>query len=638
MPVTLTFRGAVAASAMSLTCFACLQALLKSALRDGCTVTAAGGSNIPAAVSACVASAAISLVAIAVYFFKTRAWSWTLAVSIASKWQSIYFAFLLVQSLVLIALVTYNVRAGRAVLAAPCAQFEHQVQALSWAWLCVNIMTVLSTMSCDLEAAVTPALRRCAYGLLALVLLLDAIGSVMWGNLLAGDISVSVSNVSITLDNQITSCKMSQVMIALHFFYVSCRSKTGRGWAYPSLRYALDECGQAMSMQKKANQISSFAENSVIASAATPMLSLDVSEVTSPVAHAAGAARSGAFLSRCSLLHHRWLELQERRVSRCRVFIIPCIAVVNAGGGSDAAFELARPALDLRCLRPLQKLADGHPRLYVFLGFCFLCVPSIASSIILHGKNAGISTLIFNSLTLIAMLGLMSSRRWGFDRVAAKHVVMSFRFALFVSLFAIDFALSARLVLRGLKHTTQTAANTIGAVNFCISILLECSPQLPSSAQLFISVSQHPRQCRAIICRFTFFQAGWLTIYGIWTYLEITRIAAGLDLHCFINLGAYKICESIQMLSIYSSLSWLMLQVRILFRARIWIVRCETELSRVHLLPVVFAIGKAAERRVHQALITRIMVPGISNFVNASVRSLRSRECGSSACTTLCHD
>ena len=42
-----------------------------------------------------------------------------------------------------------------------------------------------------------------------------------------------------------------------------------------------------------------------------------------------------------------------------------------------------------------------------------------------------------------------------------------------------------------------------------------------------------------------------------------------------------------------------MLQVRILFRARIWIVRSETELSRVHLLPVVCAIGKAAERRVH---------------------------------------
>jgi hypothetical protein len=262
-------------------------------------------------------------------------------------------------------------------------------------------------------------------------------------------------------------------VIALHFFYVSCRSKSGRGWLYPSLRYALDECGQAISMQNKAKEKSFFTESSAIACAGTPMLPLHVSEASALGAHAVGkAARPGTFFSRCSLLHHRWLGLQERRVSRCRAFIIPCIAVDIAGGGSDAVFELARPALDLRCLRPLQKLADGHPRLYVFVGFCFLCVPSIASSVIWHGKQAGISTLIFNSLTLIAMLGLMSSKRWGIDRVAAKHVMLSFRFALFVSLFAIDAALSARLVFRGLRHPTQTAANAIGSINFCISILL----------------------------------------------------------------------------------------------------------------------------------------------------------------------
>ncbi len=75
--------------------------------------------------------------------------------------------------------------------------------------------------SCSLQS-------ECAYGVLVLVLILDAIGSVVWGNPLAGDASFSVTkSFSILLDNQLTSSIASQAVLALHFVYVSCR--LGRG-------------------------------------------------------------------------------------------------------------------------------------------------------------------------------------------------------------------------------------------------------------------------------------------------------------------------------------------------------------------------------------------------------------------------
>ncbi len=56
------------------------------------------------------------------------------------------------------------------------------------------------------------------------------------------------------------------------------------------------------------------------------------------------------------------------------------------------------------------------------------------------------------------------------------------------------------------------------------------------------------------------------------------------DLDCFLDLGAYRICEASQKLSIQSSLVMLMTQ----------------------------------------ALVSRIFRPGVSNFVNASVRRFAS--------------
>jgi hypothetical protein len=82
-------------------------------------------------------------------------------------------------------------------------------------------------------------------------------------------------------------------------------------------------------------------------------------------------------------------------------------------------------------------------------------------------------------------------------------------------------------------------------------------------------------------------QVGCWIFYGFWTFVCFHQVSAGRDLDCFLDLGAYKICAVTQRLSIYASVLLLMTQ----------------------------------------ALVSRMIVPGISNFVNASVRRSHPRAC-----------
>jgi hypothetical protein len=480
MPVSLLYRSAFAISAVAVSFFACLLTLLKSVLRSDCT----GGNNLRLVGIACMVAATLSLVAGAVFLIKSRAWSWTRAAAICSKWQPAYFLFVSVQRLIATAIVTHAVNRGIGRVG-PCSEYANAVHVVSLMWICAILMTALSTMSCDMEAELTPALRRCAYGLLALVLLMDVIGSVVWGNSLASDISFFVTaNFSILLDNQITSCVASQAVIALHFLYVSCRSQRGRGWAYASLRFELDELGRSMSMQATATNYRN--ESRLTSSAAAPMLPDDVGG-PAELQHS-GAVRSNVFYQ----IRRKWLKLQQRQVSRCRVFVIPCVVMRDAGECGGSGFTLARPAVDLRWLRPLQRLADKHPRFYVGFEFFFLAAPSIACYIILKGRGQarGISNLVFNSILCIMKLGFVSSKRYGFDRVALKHIALSFRFAIFVTLLTTKVALEIRQAFESDLHPTEVVANVAGRLLFCMCIPLECSPNLPPSVQIFISVKR----------------------------------------------------------------------------------------------------------------------------------------------------
>jgi hypothetical protein len=73
-----------------------------------------------------------------------------------------------------------------------------------------------------------------------------------------------------------------------------------------------------------------------------------------------------------------------------------------------------------------------------------------------------------------------------------------------------------------------------------------------------------------------------MTIFGFWIFEEIRRLSAGEDPDCFIRFGTFELCDATQNLSISSTL--FLLQA--------------------------------------QALISRVLVPGMSIFVNASVRRL----------------
>jgi hypothetical protein len=442
----------------------------------------------------------------------------------------------------------------------------------------------------DREAQLPPALRRCAYGLLALVLLLDAIGSVMWGNPLASDVSFSVTeSFSILLGNQLTSSIASQVVIALHFVYMSCRSGRGRGWAYASLRFELDECGKSMLMSAPmvATMTGSGMESGAAASAATPMLASDAS-ARAELQHA-GAARWNAL----SQLRQRWLQFQQRQVSRCRVFAVPCVAMRGAGGGGEAAFALGRPAFDLRLLGPLQRLVEAHLRLYCGFMFFFLVVPGFVCVTVfsLQSQFRGISLLVLNSMLCTMAFGFLSSKRYGLDRVAVKHVAQSFRFAIFVTLLATDVALNIRLVYTIDYHPSSVVAYAFASLLFCLCILLDCSPHLPPWVQIYISVNNNAMLRISVEHLLPSLQVGWCILYGYHTFDNFHKISAGRDLDCFLNLGAYKICAVTQSLSIYTSVLLL----------------------------------------TTQALVSRMIVPGISNFVNASVRRSHPRaRCGTS--------
>jgi hypothetical protein len=89
----------------------------------------------------------------------------------------------------------------------------------------------------------------------------------------------------------------------------------------------------------------------------------------------------------------------------------------------------------------------------------------------------------------IMVLGFLSSKRYGLDRVAAKHVALSFRFAIFVTLLATDLALSTRDVYTIDKHPLSAVSTAFNSLFFCLCILLDCSPHLPPWVQIFISVN-----------------------------------------------------------------------------------------------------------------------------------------------------
>jgi hypothetical protein len=459
-----------AASAITTICCASLHAVLKSAHRSECIDRFLGpsGSIVRPTAIACIVAAALSLLANTALVLKMRfKGARAITAAICSKWQTVFFMAVSAQRIVLRAYVISSVNA------CPLnAEDGVQIGAATLMWDGTIFMTGLLTIAADMEGDFVPYKRRCAYFVLALCLCIDTIGSSIMGNAMASQLSVYVGSLNLVFDNEMTSTIISQLIIALHFLFVSCRSRGGRGWAYAALKFELDECGKVMLSKPDLPEINpTFNGSEKIASAAAAKPILESKGGTRVEQNEAAAALS-AFRRLCQHI----LRFQNRHLLRCRAFVIPCVAVHDVAEGADIGFAMARPAFDLIFLRPLQRHADAHPKFYFSFLFFFLAVPSIACELMQEYNSAvGAATICLTSCMVIMLLGYLSSRRYGLDRVAVKHVVSSFRFATLGLLCACYIALNIRRVSFNEIHATTAATTVIFCLLFLGFLLLDCS-------------------------------------------------------------------------------------------------------------------------------------------------------------------
>jgi hypothetical protein len=163
----------------------------------------------------------------------------------------------------------------------------------------------------------------------------------------------------------------------------------------------------------------------------------------------------------------------------------------GAKEGAGPGVEIARPLFKMGFLKPLQRLADAHPTRYILFTF-IVAMLSFGSMIVFPSiQSQGIAALILNFLVLLIFLGFISSSRYNFDRVAAKHVATSFRFATFVVLLAMFIALEARRAYLGIRSPFQTLALAILCLLFCLCALIDCAPQFSAMFQIWVSVTTH---------------------------------------------------------------------------------------------------------------------------------------------------
>jgi hypothetical protein len=411
--------------------------------------------------------------------FKSRSKSkgaLAVAAAIFSKWQPLYFITVSVQRIISRAIMIPGVDCPMNV------DYEIHIDAATMMGDFAMLFTGVIAIASDMQAEHTPIRRRCVFGFLALCLFVDVIGSYVWGNTHFSEVSVSLGFFEVFLDNQITSSITSQAIMALHFVFVSCRSRSGRGWAYASLRFELDESGRVLLSKLSLKEMHREANCNSTPELATPA---KISHLETEKNDLQSVAEKKSFAFDFLRLQQRIQGFQNRHLSLCRVFVIPCVMGYEVGGGAEFGIAMARPAFRLKYLRPLQRLADAHPKMYIGFMFCFLGLPAIAVERFVDGPERGALLLVLNSSLVIWALGYLSSKRYGLDQVAAKHVALSFRFATCVALVAGWIALNVR--------REPYPARIISVVMVCFFFLecalLDCSPHTPASIQICITVT-----------------------------------------------------------------------------------------------------------------------------------------------------
>jgi hypothetical protein len=496
-------RSLAASAAIATACCACLLTLLKSVFRFGCTNgygSSSGGPLRPTTIALILAAALafIANVAFLIQPFSKR--GRTLMAAIFSKWQPLYFISTSVYKLILRVIVIFdysvgssNERVGHCRLS---VDLENELHSATFMWDCTILLTAMTTLYCDLDANFTPKMRRCILCILAFCLSLDAIGSYIWGNEAAGEVAVSVFKFHFLLDNQITSCITSQAVLAIHFLYVSCRSRHGRGWAYAPLRFELDKSGGASLFSVNLPTIRQTTnEASTPASKTTLILETETAEAAGDDLQNKSAASSR--FSAVTQAHRFLLQFHRRQVSKCRVFVVPCLLNAVDVIDSTSKFAIARPTFNLRWLRLLQFIADSHPKFYFSFLFGALAIPAVVCSSSLPIDIRSIVMPILMSAIFVVLMGFLSSKRYNLDRIAFVQVVSSFRFSIIAALLAQMVTFNAR---RAFIYTTKgntsdyrvtpytAAAFAVSALCVLLCACLDCSPNLPRTIQIFVSV------------------------------------------------------------------------------------------------------------------------------------------------------
>jgi hypothetical protein len=142
---------------------------------------------------------------------------------------------------------------------------------------------------------------------------------------------------------------------------------------------------------------------------------------------------------------------------------------------------------DLKILRPLQRLAENHPAPY-FCVIALLGFSSLGSSFVRDRGAEAILLLVFNSSTFIVGMGFFTCRRQNIDRVAAKHVVLSFRFLSCVGFLAAFIAISTLSAIAGRMLWLKVASRVMLTLPFFVCAMLDCSPRPSALTQFIISV------------------------------------------------------------------------------------------------------------------------------------------------------
>jgi hypothetical protein len=447
---------------------------------------------------------------------------WALFLIICSKWQPLYFVIVSAQRVILSAL------ALSLVLSNACNNtIVGLIAASELVWTCTIIVAGMSTIFHDLDTDFTPLLRRSAYCFFAFCLIVDLTGSFLWGPAVLRT-QVYVGNLKFVAENGTRSCITSQLVIALHFLFVSYRSRNGRGWAYASLRFMLDESVTVLndySMQSisttpnTSTQLGLYPSECAGGPASGPGSESQVLDEEALQSSGATESDVGAILrsslsfileprisdsmpdeasqrsGTCFSIRRRFMRLQRKLSSQCRVFVVPCVAINGAKEGYGPRLEIAQPFFKLGCLKPLQWLAEAHPMIYLCFGFLVAVLSFVLALVLQNFQIQGIATLTVNSTVFIILLGFFSSPRYNFDKVAAKHVAASFRYATFVVLHAMFIALESRRAYLGIASPSQTLALAMLSLIFCLCLLIDCAPQFSAMFQIWVSVTAHS-QCR----------------------------------------------------------------------------------------------------------------------------------------------